>query len=148
VVGAGVLNLLPGVDVVALAGTGADGIEPKWQVSQAVPDGMCAVAPDGEVGGITMIFTMPANVVTVGPWQATQVVIPAWLIVAFANLSPFVTGNAAMLEPAPTWQVSHDAVVGRWFDGCPTIEKLAAGIANEAAALPWHWPQFVVVLGA
>jgi len=24
----------------------------------------------------------------------------------------------------------------------PTIEKFAAGIANEAAALPWHWSQF------
>ena len=30
----------------------------------------------------------------------------------------------------------------------PTILKLAAGIANEAAVLPWHWMQFVVVLCA
>jgi len=48
------------------------------------------------------------------------------------------TGVAAMLEPAPTWQVSHDAVVGMWSFGRPTIEKLAVGIANDAAAPPWH----------
>ena len=53
-----------------------------------------------------------------------------------------------MLEPGPTWQVSQDAVVGRWFAGRPTIEKLAAGIAKEAAALPWHCEQLLEVLGA
>jgi hypothetical protein len=32
--------------------------------------------------------------------------------------------------------------------GNPTIEKLAAGIAKLAAALPWHCAQLLLVLGA
>ena len=35
-----------------------------------------------------------------------------------------------------------------WFVGCPTIEKPAPGIANDAAADPWHCAQLLVVLGA
>ena len=35
-----------------------------------------------------------------------------------------------------------------WLLGRPTIEKLADGMANEAAALPWHRAQLPVVLGA
>jgi hypothetical protein len=73
---------------------------------------------------------------------------PAWLIFDPVNLAEFGTGVVATLDPAPTWQTSHDCVVGRWFDGSPTIVKLAAGIANEAAALPWHCAQLLVVLGA
>ncbi len=142
---------MPGAVTVALAGTSAAGVEPRWQLSQVVPDGTCELAPTGDVAGITMIFEMPANVVavTVGPWQVTQpVVMPAWLIAEFVNLAPFGTGVAAMLEPAPTWQVSQEAVVGTWPLGRPTIENPADGIANEAAALPWHCVQLVVVLGA
>jgi hypothetical protein len=151
VVGTGVANLVPGAVTVAFPGTSAAGVEPTWQLSQVVPDGTCELAPAGDVAGMTMIFEMPAKVVavTVGPWQVTQpVVMPAWLIAEFVNFAPFGTGVAAMLEPAPTWQVSQDAVVGRWPVGSPTIENPAAGIANEAAALPWHCVQFVVVLGA
>ena len=65
------------------------------------------------------------------------------------NLAPFPTGVAAMLEPAPTWQLSHAALVGRWLLGNPTIVKLAAGMAMLAAALAeWHCAQLLVVLGA
>ena len=54
-----------------------------------------------------------------------------------------------MLEPAPTWQVSHAVVIGMWLLGGPTIAKFAAGIANPATTLAaWHCAQFVVVLGA
>jgi hypothetical protein len=148
VVGAGVMNLVPGAVVVAFAAMSPLGMAAWWHDSQAVPDGMCAAGPDGDVGGITMILVMPAKPVTVGPWQVTQPVRPAWFIAEFANFAPLTTGVAAMLEPAPTWQVSQEAVVGTWFDGSPTIEKFAAGIANEAAALPWHWSQLAVVLGA
>lgn len=85
----------------------------------------------------------------VGPWQLTQVVIPAWLIAELANLAPFGTGVAATLEPAPTWQASHEAVVGTWFAGSVAIEKLADGIAKVGAVVgPWHCVQFVVVDGA
>ena len=109
---------------------------------------MCAPAPAGLVGGITTIFVIPANPVMPEPWHSTQVVTPAWLILDFVNLRPLTTGVAAMLEPEPTWQTSQDWDVGTWFEGRPTIEKFAAGMANEAAALPWHCAQFVVVLGA
>jgi len=59
VVGAGFANALPGTEAVALPGTSPAGVEGKWQVSQAVPDGMCDVGPIGEVAGITTIFEMP-----------------------------------------------------------------------------------------
>ena len=32
--------------------------------------------------------------------------------------------------------------------GTPTMLKLADGIAKLAAAVPWHWAQFTLVLGA
>ena len=150
VVGTGIANLLPGAFVAAFAAMDPAGIEPMWQVSQVVLDGMCEPAPAGEVGGITMILLTPTNEapVTFGPWQPAQVVRPAWFIIEFVNFAPSFTGVAAMLEPAPTWQDSQDAVVGMWVAGSPTIEKLAAGIAKLAAALPWHCAQLLLVLGA
>jgi hypothetical protein len=84
-------------------------------------------------------------------WQATQLlVMPAWLMSEPENFAPLPTGVAAMEEPLPTWQVSHEAVVGMWVPlvGWPTIAKPAAGMANEAAAAPWHCAQLLVVLGA
>jgi hypothetical protein len=151
VVGTGVANFVPGAVAVAFAGTRLDGIEPAWQASQAVADGMCDVAPAGEVGGITTILVMPAKLapVMVGPWQPTQVVSPAWLIAEPENLAPLTTGVDAMLEPAPTWQLSHAAVVGTWLAGVVTIEKFAAGIAKVGAVVdPWHCVQLLDVLGA
>ena len=152
VVGAGVANFVPGaVVVVALAAILAAGTVPRWQVSQLVDDGMCELTPTGEVGGITTMRVMPANEldVMVGPWQAVQLlVMPLWLISELANVAPLGTGVAAMLEPAPTWQDSHAALVGTWLAGRPTMEKLADGIANEGAAAPWHCAQLLLVLGA
>ena len=89
---------------------------------------MCADGePAGDVAGITMMFWTPTKVVTLGPWQAAQVVEPAWFISERVNLAPSGTGNEAMLEPAPTWQTSQDNVVGMWLAGMPTIWKLMAG---------------------
>ena len=34
------------------------------------------------------------------------------------------------------------------MDGRPTMLKLAEGMAKLEAALPWHWAQLPVVLGA
>jgi hypothetical protein len=150
VVGTGIANLLPGALVAAFAAMDPAGTEPMWQVSQLVTDGICELAPAGEVGGITMILVTPTNEapVTVGPWQPTQVVRPVWFIIEFVNFAPSFTGVAATLEPAPTWQLSHAAVVGMCVAGSPTIEKFAAGIAKVGAALPWHWSQPLLVLGA
>jgi len=151
VVGMGVANRLPGVERVAVAATDPAGTVPRWQVSQVVDEGMCEVAPTGEVAGITMILLTPTNVLPPmdGPWHATQLfVMPAWLISELAKRAPLPTGRLAMLEPVPTWQVSHEAVVGMWVDGSPTMAKFAAGIAKLAAALPWHCAQLPVVLGA
>src|ERR1700676_4570118 len=80
VVGTGIAHLLPGALAAAFAAMDPAGIEPMWQVSQVVTDGMCEPAPAGEVGGITMILVTPTNEapLTIGPWQPTQVVRPAW----------------------------------------------------------------------
>jgi hypothetical protein len=63
------------------------------------------------------------------------------------NLAPLPTGVAAMLEPAPTWQLSQAALAGMWVLGRPTIVKPDAGMAKLAAAAPWHWAQLALVLG-
>jgi hypothetical protein len=112
VVGAGVANPVPGGISDAFAATAVDGIDDWWHVSQAVPVGMCEDGPGGLTGGITVIFVMPAKPVTEGPWHSAQVVRPAWLIVEFEKRAPSLTGVAATLEPGPTWQTSHDCVVG------------------------------------
>jgi hypothetical protein len=151
VVGAGVAKALPGTPTLATAGMSPAGVVPRWQVSHVVEDGMCELEPTGLVAGITTILETPAKLVPVivGPWQATQLlVIPLWLMREPLNLAPSPTGVAAMLEPAPTWQTSHEALVGRWLAGSPTMLKLAEAIAKLGAAAPWHCAQFALVLGA
>ena len=68
-VGAGVAKELPGTPFVADAGISPAGVVPRWQVSQVVDDGMCELAPTGDVGGMTMILLTPAKLepVIVGP---------------------------------------------------------------------------------
>ena len=151
VVGAGVANAVPGAVLLLEAATMPVGVLPRWQLSQLVVDGMCAPAPIGEVGGITTIRLTPAKLLPVmlGPWQDSQLlVMPVWLMREPLNLAPLVTGRLAMLEPAPTWQISQAALVGMWLPGKPTMLKFAAGNAKLAAALPWHWVQLAVALGA
>lgn len=55
VVGTGVANKLPGAVLVAEAGIRPAGVAPRWQVSQVVDEGMCELAPMGEVAGIATI---------------------------------------------------------------------------------------------
>src|SRR5213079_1536775 len=114
-------------------------------------EGMCDVAPTGEVGGMTTMRLTPTKLEPLieGPWQATQLlVMPAWLIFEPLNFAPLPTGVAATLDPAPTWQLSQAALVGTWLPGMPTTLKPAEGIAKLGAAAPWHCAQFEVVLGA
>jgi hypothetical protein len=97
------------------------------------------------------IFAIPAKLadVPLGTWQATQLLaMPAWFMSEPLNFAPLATGRLVMLEPGPTWQTSHDAVVGMWLAGKPTIEKFAAGMAKLGAAAPWHCAQLLLVLGA
>ena len=115
VVGAGVAKALPGVLAVATAGMGDVGVVPRWQLSQVVDDGMCAAAPIGEVGGITMILLTPAKLepVMLGPWHAAQLLLmPLWLISEPLNFAPLGTGVAGTLDPDPTWHSSQAALVG------------------------------------
>ena len=131
-VGAGVANSVPGAVRVALAGIRPLTLAsvPRWQLSQVVLDGMCALAPIGEVGGMPTMRVMPAKVAVLpeGKWQAAQLlVMPAWLMREPENFAPSTTGSAVMLEPAPTWQASHDTVVGMWLEGRPTTLKPRAG---------------------
>jgi len=150
-VGAGVANPVPGAICDADAGISPTGSAPMWQFSQVVPAGICELAPTGLVGGWVTIALMPAKAVAppAALWQATQLLaMPAWFISEPLNEAPLSTGTVATLEPRPTWQTSHEALVGRWFDGWPTMEKLAAGLANDEAALPWHCAQLLVVLCA
>ena len=74
VVGAGEANAVPGAVFVATAAICPEGTVPRWQLSQVVLDGMCELAPTGEVAGMTMILLTPAKLDPVidGPWQATQ----------------------------------------------------------------------------
>ena len=65
VVGAGVANSEPGTLRVAEAATRPLGVVPRWQVSQVVDDGMCALGPIGAVGGITTIRLIPAKLLPV-----------------------------------------------------------------------------------
>src|SRR6266850_5583057 len=151
VVGIGVANAVPGAVLVAEAGTMPPGLDPRWQVSQTVDDGMCEPAPTGEVLGITTIWVTPMKLAPVmaGPWHDTQLLaMPEWLISEPVNFAPLPTGVAAMLEPGPTWQTSHDAAVGMCLAGRPTMLNPIDGIAKLAAALPWHCAQLAVVLGA
>ena len=81
------------------------GVLPRWQVSHEVIEGMCALGPTGEVGGITTIWLIPAKLapVMLGPWHAMQLlVIPVWLISELLNFAPLPTGRLATLEPPPT----------------------------------------------
>ena len=115
VVGAGVANAVPGALLVADAGISPAGVLARWQLSQVLDDGMCELAPTGDVGGMITMLLMPANdaVGTSGPWHAAQLlVMPVWLIREPENRAPFGTGVAAMLDPAPTWQLSQLTVVG------------------------------------
>lgn len=114
-------------------------------------DGMCEFCPTGLVGGMPTMLAMPAKLVLLPEvvWQPTQLLLmPAWLISELLNFAPLPTGSAAIDEPGPTWQDSHAALVGIWLVGWPTMVKLAPGIANEAAAGPWHWAQLLELLGA
>jgi hypothetical protein len=150
-VGAGVAKAVPGAVLLAVAGISPLGRLARWQVSQVVEDGMCELAPAGLVGGMPTTRAMPAKALDVpdGTWQATQLLLmPAWFISEPLNFAPSITGRAVIDEPAPTWQVSQDAVVGMWLAGRPTMLKLAAGIAKDAAAAPWHCAQLLVLLGA
>jgi hypothetical protein len=124
------------------------GVDARWQLSQVVLDGMCALAPAGLVVGMPTMLVMPVNTVVLpaGRWQSEHFdVMPLWLINEPLNLAPLTTGVAATLEPAPTWHASHAAVVGIWLPGMPTMLKLAAGIAKLAAAGPWHCAQLMLV---
>jgi hypothetical protein len=62
-------NSVPGATVTALALIIPIGIADRWQVSQAVVDGMCEPEPTGEVGGMTTMLATPAKLLplTVGP---------------------------------------------------------------------------------
>src|SRR5258706_5224027 len=146
VVGIGVANAVPGAVLVDEAGTMAPGVVPRWQVSQVVDDGMCDVTPTGVVCGMTTMAVTPVKLapVIVGPWQAAQLlVMPLWLISEPLNFAPLGTGVVAMLEPAPTWQTSHDAAVGVGFGGGPPLVKFAAGNAKPPPPAPRGCEQVV-----
>src|SRR5512143_709833 len=151
-VGAGVAKPVPGGDSVALAGIWPIGRLARWQLSQVVLEGMCELGPGGDMGGMRTMLVMPAKVVPDpdAVWQATQLfVMPAWFMRELANVAPLGTGVVATLEPAPTWQLSHGALVGTWLLGGATILNPIDGIAKAVAAVAlWHWAQLPVVLGA
>ena len=73
-VGTGFRNAVPGAVFTDDALTSPAGVEPKWQFSQVVDDGMCDEAPGAAEGGITTIDVIPVNEapVIVGPWQVTH----------------------------------------------------------------------------
>jgi hypothetical protein len=113
--GAGLPNPVPGAVLVAVAGTRAAGTVARWQVSQAVLDGMCEPAPAGLVGGMPTTRAMPANawLLPAGWWQATQLLLmPLWFISEPEKRAPLTTGRLVIDEPGATWQASQAALVG------------------------------------
>jgi hypothetical protein len=113
--GGGVAKPVPGAVAVALAAISPGGMLARWQVSQTAVEGMCEAAPGGLVGGMPTMRAMPAKAgaLPAGAWQAAQLPeMPAWFISEPLNLAPLRTGTVAIDEPAPTWQTSHEAVVG------------------------------------
>lgn len=92
-------------------------MDPKWQFSHVVDDGICEFSPAGEVGGMTTMLLIPANVdpVIEGPWQSAHPLdMPAWSIFPPAKLVKPVSVEA-------TWHEPHIAglVRGIWFAGVP-----------------------------
>jgi hypothetical protein len=130
-VGAGNLNALPGNVADPVTATNPFGVDPKWQDSQTVDDGMCLVAPNPDEDGMTTILLMPVKLVFVidCPWQVLQpVVIPRWLYNDPENKAPFTTGNCRLL-PGPTWHVSHGVLPnGTCLASGALIVKAADGI--------------------
>jgi len=109
--------------------------------------GMCEPAPGGLVGGIATMLVIPVKVLplTVGPWHVTQLLVMPWCVyLLFANVAPLGTGVAAMLEPEPTWQLSHALTPcsGTCLPGSPTIVMRAV----LYAVVLWHCAQFVELL--
>lgn len=76
-VGAGAAKAVPGAVRPAEAGICPAGVEPRWQFSQVVDDGMCALGPAGEVGGMTTMLLTPTKLAPLmaGPWQEAQLLV-------------------------------------------------------------------------
>ena len=113
--GAGEPKAVPGAVLVAEAGINPAGRLARWQLSQAVVEGMCEPLPIGLVGGMPTMRVMPVKLagVPAGTWQATQLLpMPAWFISEPPNFAPLPTGSTVIDEPGPTWQTSQEAVVG------------------------------------
>ena len=152
-VGRGVANNDPGAVRVALAGTSPAGVDPRWQLSQFVPTGMCALGPIGDVGGCTMMRLTPKNDVPViaGPWQVAQLlVMPAWLIWPLANV--VAPTDAAPVEGiswagiAFEWQASQTSDVGRCGGTRPALVLGVTPMKVPATTLaPWQIEQLPVI---
>src|SRR5438132_1144439 len=102
-VGGGMPKAEPGAGRNAFAGTRPPGTLARWQLSQAVEEGMCELGPIGEVGGITTMLVMPAKVPAPmpGPWQSAQrPARPVWSICPPAKLLKPLSVEAM-------WQVPH-----------------------------------------
>ncbi len=76
-VGAGNLKPLPGSVADPVTETGPLGVDPKWQDSHTVDDGMCLDAPGPVDEGMTTILVTPVKLELVieGPWQVSQPVV-------------------------------------------------------------------------
>jgi hypothetical protein len=94
----------------------------------------------------------PKNVpaVTLLPWQASHpLLMPLWLNAEPENFAPLPMGVDAILELAPTWQLSQpSAPMGMWLatEFCVTMGLTVVDAAyNAAFAALWHWAQLVLV---
>ena len=76
---------------------------------------------------LAMFFGLTPNIVAaLAPWQDAQPLLtPLWLKAELAKLSSFTTVVEGMLEPLPTWQLSHpSAPMATWPVGGATMAGL------------------------
>ena len=158
-VGAGDAKPLPGATRSAFAATSPAGTLARWQLSQVVDDGMCALGPGGDVAGMTTMVVIPAKVDpdTAGPWHVAQpLTMPAWSIWPpeklanpvrtdamwhVAHWSGFVLGTWLAGRPVavlPSWHVAHV------LRSAPRLEWSKRRIGENAIVL-WHWSHDSVV---
>ena len=147
VVGAGVMNPLPGAAWAALPGTCAVGRLPRWQVSQLVDVGRWLVLAADADGGITTIVLIPWNVPAAMdcPWHSAQPeVMPLWLKAELAKVGVPLNGMDVTLDADPTWQLSQPSpCMGTCVLPGLTIGLVAPVLYVVAFGSLWHCAQLV-----
>jgi len=121
-VGVGVAKPVPGAVLVAEAAMKPAGRLPRWQSRSWSTTGCASCFPPAPSAHADDRSDAGKRRRRAGGHVAGRAVVAdaRWFISEPLNLAPSDTGRLAMLEPAPTWQASHEALVGC---GCPAARR-------------------------